>query len=89
MSSREKHEITLFLHMETDKAVMVSDNPMRHAGRNIWLPKSQCDEVRRTTVPHPGAGNGHLAPDASLGTNITLDVPMWLIEQNDLEELVG
>lgn len=89
--SRPTHEITLFLHTETDKAWMVNQSPLhgRPPTPHVWLPKSQCVEVRRSIVRHPGAGTGALAPDAILGTHITLDVPEWLIEKNDLEDLVA
>jgi hypothetical protein len=85
------HEITLFLHSETDKAWMVNESPLhgKPPTPHIWLPKSQCTEVRRSSVPHPNAGKGVVAPGAKLGTNITLDVPEWLIAKNDLEDLVA
>ena len=72
-----RHEITLYLHHETDKAWMVNESNLsgRPPTPHVFLPKSQCEEVRRL---HHGLQ----------GTQITLDVPMWLIEKNDLENLV-
>ena len=78
--SRETYEIALFLHAETDAAWLVSQSPVRNDASTtcVWLPKSQCEEVNRSTR----------ASGSTSGISIRLNVPLWLIEKNDMEDLV-
>lgn len=71
----DKSEITLYLHGDTDKALMLSEKPDVNMNRHkFFLPKSQVEEVRRSTT---------------MGvTAITLAVPDWLIRKHGLENLV-
>lgn len=39
MPKKEVTDITVFLHHETEKAYLVSDDEVK----KIWLPKSQCE----------------------------------------------
>jgi hypothetical protein len=45
MSTRELTDLTLCLHAETEKAILVSETG--DAAKTKWIPKSQC-EVERT-----------------------------------------
>ena len=78
-----KHQITLYLHAETDRAWMVNQSPLynKPPTAHIWLPKSKCEEVSRATRRREGS-------EYIIGTEITLEIPMWLIEKNDLEGLL-
>lgn len=56
----------LYLHHETERAWLVSEKPN---GERLWLPKSQCDEGKRS----PGElGEPEL---------IEIDIPEWLAKK--------
>ena len=63
-------ELDLYLHAETGRAWLVSEDGDRDSG--VWLPKSQCIELRRVLGPRN-------EPD-----EIVIDVPEWLCREKDL-----
>lgn len=48
MSKNELTDVTLQLHHETDRAILVSDDG--HGEKAVWIPKSQC-EFEQTGKP--------------------------------------
>ena len=63
--SREKVTLTLVVHHETDRAILVSDDGDR--GKAEWLPLSQIHIAREWTE---GDDEG-----------IEVEVPLWLAEE--------
>lgn len=74
----------LWLHSWTDKALLVSPEPMSHSAERLgdWLPISQITEIGRTSVRNPRFGE---APGIAvyLGTIVTFDAPGWLLAKKN------
>ena len=75
----------LFLHSETEKAVLVSRTCLAHEADRVgaWLPRSQINITDRSTVHRPTAGP---VDDRTpvLGTALTFTAPGWLLESRKL-----
>lgn len=67
--------LTLWLHSWTDKALLVSPSFISHTAerKGAWLPLSQIKQLKRETVE---------LKTKTLKTQVTLDIPQWLIDKN-------
>ena len=77
----------LFIHAETDKAVLVSPKASYHGAERDggWLPRSQIEIRERRVAFNPQFGE---APQIALilGTVVDLTAPGWLLESRRLTE---
>ncbi len=73
--SNETHDVTLYFHTETDKAILVGESYMRDDSGHVWLPKSQVDYAFTGKLDH--------------GTRmVVVTAPEWLLIDKGLEDLV-
>lgn len=79
-------ERQLFLHAETDKAVLVSPTPLHaNAERDgAWLPKSMIEVVGKCAVANPRFGE-HPAIAQILGTVLTFRAPADILAERKLD----
>lgn len=85
MSGRNMVACTLYLHAETDKAILVGASPHHRDENNVWLPLSQIEVGETHSIRNPRFGE---APQIAqyLGTAVDLLVPQWLVDKNDLPD---
>lgn len=76
-------ERLLFVHAETDKAIMVGTSPLR-AKAIGWLPRSQIEIKARRIAYNPRFGPEHPGCALCLGTVLTIAAPSWLLESRKI-----
>lgn len=74
MSSKTLTDLTLCLHHETDKAVLVSETG--DPKKSVWIPKSQCEVSKTEKVARVEGGKSYPVVEVTM--------PEWLAINKDL-----